>query len=66
MSAYLPAFIAAAAIALTYAFCVRPMRRGGSCHAVGTSSSSARLAEELELARTELELLRLQQGTPPP
>lgn len=60
MSTYLPAFLAAGAIALTYLFCIRPMRTGSPCHTVGTSRSPERVALELELARTELELLRLQ------
>ncbi len=62
---YLPALIAGSAVALTYLFCIRPMRRG-ACHTPGREQQ---LARELELARTELELLRLQHaaggGTPP-
>ncbi len=61
---YLPPLIAVAAVALTYLFCIRPMRRG-ACHTLG---GDQQLARELELARTELELLRLQHaadgGTP--
>jgi hypothetical protein len=54
---YLPVLIAVAAVALTYLFCIRPMRRG-ACH----TSGDQQLARELELARTELELLRLQRA----
>ena len=53
--------VAVAAIALTYLFCIRPMRRG-SCHPAAVRADS-QLAAELELARTELELLRLRQAT---
>ncbi len=60
---YLPPLVAVAASTLTYLFCVRPMRRG-SCR--GQSERKRRLAAELELARAELELLRLGQGDPRP
>ncbi len=53
--------VAVAALAMTYLFCIRPMRRG-SCHSAA-SRLDPQLAAELELARTELELLRLQQTT---
>jgi len=60
---YLPLVIAAAAIGLTYLFCVRPMRRHGSCHRPARRPGvRAGLATELELARAELELLQLQQA----
>jgi len=60
---YLPLIIAAAASSLTYLFCIRPMRRHGSCHRPANSPGApAGLATELELARTELELLHLQQA----
>jgi len=60
---YLPLIIAAAAIGMTYLFCVRPMRRQGSCHRPADRPGvSAGLATELELARAELELLQLQQA----
>jgi len=60
---YLPLIIAAAAIGLTYLFCVRPMRRHGSCHrSANRPEAPAGPADELELARTELELLQLQQA----
>lgn len=63
MSGYLPLIIAAAAIGLTYLFCVRPMRHHGSCHLpANRPGGPAGLATELELARTELELLHLQQA----
>lgn len=61
MPTYLPLVIAAAAIGLTYLFCVRPMRRHGSCHRPANRPGvRADSATELELARTELELLHLQ------
>ncbi len=55
---YLPVLIAVAAVALTYLFCIRPMHRG-ACHGTG---GDQQLARELELARAELELLRLRAG----
>ncbi len=62
---YFPVLIAVAAVALTYLFCIRPMRRG-ACQSTG---GEQQLARELELARAELELLRLQRsadgGAPP-
>ncbi len=63
MPGYLPLIIAAAAIGLTYLFCVRPMQRHGSCHPpANRPGAPAGLATELELARTELELLQRQQA----
>ena len=60
MLTYLPALVAVAAVALTYVFCIRPMRRGGACvHLPGTAARPGATTRELELARTELELLRL-------
>lgn len=61
MLAYLPAGVAVAAIALTYLFCLRPMRQGGCGHLGPAVDASAPRARELELARTELELLRLRE-----
>lgn len=60
----LPALVAAAAIALTYLFCVRPMRRGHGCHTMpaetttstDTDAEIARLREEVHLLRHEAEL----------
>jgi hypothetical protein len=59
VSAYLPVLVAVAALGLTYAFCIRPMRRGSCGHGQGWSARGR--AHELELARSELELLRLRQ-----
>lgn len=61
MLAYLPAGVAVAAIALTYLFCLRPMRQGGCGHPRPTVDAGATQARALELARTELELLRLRE-----
>lgn len=63
MPSYLPALVAVAAVALTYLFCIRPVRRGGAClHRPSTASRPHATSRELELARTELELLRLRHG----
>ena len=62
MLTYLPALVAVAAVALTYLFCIRPMRRGGAClHRRAAGPQPDARSRELELARTELELLRLRQ-----
>lgn len=61
MLSYLPVGIAVAAIALTYLFCLRPMRQGGCGHLGPGVHAGARQARELELARTELELLQLRE-----
>ena len=58
MLTYLPAVVAVAAIALTYLFCIRPMRRGNACFDRTANGHDAR---ELELVRAELELLRLRE-----
>ena len=57
----LPAGTAIAAVALTYFFCVRPMRRG-HCASIATEppNSSTDLDRALEQARTELTRLRSQ------
>jgi hypothetical protein len=57
---YLPVFVAVAAIALTYLFCIRPMRRGNACFH-GPANTHNEQSQELERARTELELLRLRE-----
>lgn len=62
MLTYLPVVVAIGALALTYLFCLRPMRRGTCMHRGATPPRTA-LDRELELARTELELLRLRQRT---
>jgi hypothetical protein len=59
---YLPAVVAIGALALTYVFCLRPMR-GGACLHRGAMPRRTVLDGEIDLARTELELLRLRQGT---
>ena len=58
MSTWVAALVAAAAITLTYVFCVRPMMRG--------RASDSR-AEDPEIAglREELRVLRAQQEQPP-
>lgn len=57
MLAYLPVGVAVASIALTYLFCLRPMRRAGCGYQRPAADGSAAQACELERARTELELL---------
>lgn len=64
MPGYTPLILAAASVGLSYLVCIRPMRRGG-CHTVpgGRRGAAAdNVGEQLELARAELELLRLQQS----
>jgi hypothetical protein len=58
MSTWVAALVAAAAITLTYVFCVRPMMRG---------RAAAAPAEDPEIAqlREELRVLRAQQEQPP-
>jgi hypothetical protein len=46
-------------VTLTYFFCIRPMRHGR--WAMGGRPSDDQTAADLELARTQLALLRLQQ-----
>ena len=60
MLTYLPAIVAVAAVALTYLFCIRPMRRGIACFHRPAKGRDER-GLELERARTELELLRLRE-----
>ena len=67
MPGFAPLVFAATSVGLSYLVCIRPMRRGG-CHMVpggrrGAAADS--VGEQLELARTELELLRLQQTAKP-
>ena len=67
MPGYAPLILAAASAALSYLVCIRPMRRGG-CHTVRGGRRGAAVdsvGEQLELARAELELLRLQQTAKP-
>ena len=63
----LPIVVAAAALALTYVFCVRPMRRGHRVHSSPAAASTRGnemgpddLASALQEARTELARLRSQ------
>jgi hypothetical protein len=52
---WLPASVAAAALAFTYLFCVRPMRRG---HCATGSSAPQDRALDSELAQARVELAR--------
>jgi hypothetical protein len=54
---WLPALIAIAALALTYVFCVRPMRRGQD-HNAGAGKTQAHLDQALTQARDEVTRLR--------
>ena len=60
MLTYLPALVAVAAIALTYLFCIRPMRRGNACFHRPANGHDEQ-GQELQRARTELELLQLRE-----
>lgn len=60
MLTYLPVVVAIGALTLTYLFCLRPMRRA-ACVRHGAPTPRTSLDRELELARTELELLRLRE-----
>lgn len=60
MLTYLPALVAVAAVALTYLFCIGPMRRGNACFHRRANAHDAR-GLELERTRTELQLLRLRE-----
>jgi hypothetical protein len=70
MSTWLAAAVAAAAISLTYFFCVRPMLRGRGC--AMTDRAGDRSARDREIAelREELRVLRAQDALdrqlPPP
>jgi hypothetical protein len=61
MSTWLAAAVAAAAISLTYFFCVRPMLRGRGGSAM-TGSAGDRSARDREIAelREDLRVLRAQ------
>lgn len=58
MPTWLAAFVAVAAIAVTYLFCIRPMRRGGHCGMADTCRSDAERERELADLREELRILR--------
>lgn len=63
MPEVLALLVAVASVSLTWLLCLRPMQHG-SCHLLGASAARrAPAADALELARTELQLLRLQQVT---
>lgn len=55
---WLPGGVTVAAFALTYFFCVRPMRRGRCATPATGSTSAADLDRALAEARTELTRLR--------
>lgn len=58
MPTWLAALVALAAIALTYFFCVRPMRRDGRCGMGDACRSDADRAREIAELREELRILR--------
>ncbi|MFF7642958.1 hypothetical protein [Streptomyces canus] len=64
----LPLLFTAAAAALTYVFCIRPMRRGESCHmsAQPPSATSAETDAEIKRLREEVQLLRHEADLNPP
>ena len=63
---WLPAGTALAAVALTYLFCVRPMRRTKSAHTrTGRPSGPAELDKALGQARAELARLRAETDNDP-
>ena len=59
MSTWVAALVAAAAITLTYLFCVRPMMRGRAADSPAEDPEIAQLREELRV-------LRAQHEQPPP
>lgn len=63
MSGYLlPLAATVAAVAVTYLFCIRPMRRGGHC-ALSMSTAGSDAAElDSQIAKTRAELARLRGG----
>jgi hypothetical protein len=71
MSTWLAAAVAAAAISLTYFFCVRPMLRGrGGCAMTGSAGDRSARDREIAELREELRVLRAQDSldrqAPPP
>ena len=54
----LPAGIIAASLAMTYFFCIRPMRKGHCAMQGSQNSADAKLDLALRQARTELEKIR--------
>jgi hypothetical protein len=61
----LPLGATLAAGALTYWFCVRPIRSGNSCLPLKTSRSDTALTEEVNAAHRELDRLRVDQAAAP-
>ncbi|MBC9725003.1 hypothetical protein [Streptomyces sp. TRM68367] len=62
----LPPLLAAVAIALTYFFCIRPMRQGRGCHMMPQQTQAGRpschtTAETAESDRTDAEIKRLRE-----
>lgn len=71
MSTWLAAAVAAAAISLTYFFCVRPMLRGrGGCAMADRAGDRSARDREIAELREELRVLRAQDAldrqSPPP
>ena len=60
MSTWVAALVAAAAITLTYVFCVRPMMHGR-----GRATTSRAEDPEIAQLRDELRVLRAQRDQPP-
>lgn len=58
MPTWLAALVAVAAIAATYFFCIRPMRRGGHCGMDSACRSEAEREREIADLREELRILR--------
>lgn len=56
----LPAGVAAAAIGLTYVFCIRPMRRGHCAMMPATDAEESERATEIARLRAEVAELRRQ------
>lgn len=55
MSTWVAALVAAAAITLTYMFCVRPMMRGRAAHSSTDDPEIVQLREELRVLRAQQE-----------
>ncbi len=58
MTTYLPVLVAAAALVLTYLFCIRPLRSGRGLPRPGAWQHDPLGGQELERARTDLERLQ--------
>jgi hypothetical protein len=55
VSTWVAALVAAAAITLTYVFCVRPMMRGRAADSQAEGPEIAQLREELRVLRAQQE-----------